>query len=266
MANFFEKHASDVVKFSLLDFEGPIELLYTLIVVEGKYDLLTFPLAQITSQYMQYMEDVGQLDMDVASDFVSVAATLLEIKSKDALPKEEIEDEEYIEEEDPEELLRRRLLMYAMFKEKGEALKGRETLNKFYRKPVFTDKDAIIVLSNFDLNNLIDAYGRMLLRLNEKEIAFATKKIVKDPYTVADKINYIAKRVVEQKSIKSSELFGEKVEKSEKISTFQALLELMKKQIVKATQESFNDDILIQYNEEIDSESIDYSHLSDTEE
>ncbi len=268
MANFFEYHASDVVKFKLGDFEGPIDLLYTLIVKEGKYDLLTFPLAKITNQYMAYMSQVDDLDIDIASDFVSVAATLLEIKSRDALPKEEefFDDDSWEDEDDPEDLLRRRLLMYAMFKEKSDMLKERETINKFSRKPVYTDADAIYVIKDFNLNNLIDAYGRMLMRMSEKELAYATKKIAKDPYTVAEKISYITTRILKEKKVKFSELFDENVQQNEKISTFQALLELMKKQVVKAKQETFLDDIDIELNDEIDENSIDLQSLMQTEE
>lgn len=263
MANYFEYHASSVLKFNLLDFEGPIELLYTLIVEDGKYDIETFPLSQITEQYMQYMEQVDELDIDVASDFVSIAATLLEIKSRDCLPQETCEDdtEDYGYEEDPEELLRLRLKMFGMFKDLAERLKAREKRNKFYRRPVFTNADAILVFKNFNFDRLIDVYGQMLLRFEDEKNELAAKKIQKDPYTVAEKITYITKTILQRRVMKFRDLMTGVTERSELISTFQALLELMKKQVVKAAQENTDGDIYIQVNEDFDESAVDMDEL-----
>ena len=102
-----EYHASDSLKFSLGDFEGPIALLYTLIVEEGKYQIDNFPISEITGQYMEYMKQLDTVDMDVAADFMAMAATLLEIKSRSVLAPEG-EDHAYMDEggewvEDPRE-------------------------------------------------------------------------------------------------------------------------------------------------------------------
>lgn len=267
MANYFEHHASSVVQFNLLDFEGPIELLYTLIVVEGKYDIETFPLSKITEQYLEYMTQVDQLDMDVASDFVSIAATLLEIKSRDCLPKEEEEfEEEYDDMEDPEESLRARIMKYALFKEQAEKLKVYEQPNKFYRKPVFSNADALLVIRRFSFDKLIDVYGQMLLRLNEEEKELAIKKIQKDPFTVADKMAYITDNIVKRKLMMFRDLFGLHPMRSEVISTFQALLELMKKQVVKAAQDRMEGEIYLQLNEDFDPTAVDMRELTKIEE
>ncbi|MEG1536475.1 MAG: segregation/condensation protein A [Clostridia bacterium] len=267
MSDIFEYHASDVLKFNLGDFEGPIELLYTLIVKEGKFDILTFPLSKITSQYMQYMHNVAKLDIDIASDFVSVATTLLEIKSKDVLPKiEEFDcDEEEIDYGDEEEELRRRIIIYGLFKEKADVLKLREARNRFHRKPVYSDDDAIIVIKRFNFDTLIDTYGQLLMRLNEQERDMATKKIQKDKHTVEEKITYITTRILSQKKMKFNELFGAVSNKMEVITTFQALLELMKKQVVKTMQESDYSDINIELNDEFDVENIDLEELTKIE-
>ncbi|MEG1608512.1 MAG: segregation/condensation protein A, partial [Clostridia bacterium] len=130
MPNIFEYHASDSVKLTLKDFEGPIQLLYQLIVVDGKYDIETFPLANITHQYLEYMLQLDTVDMDISSDFAEVACTLLEIKSRSVLPKVEVEGANATDEADPEELLRYRMMMYAMMKEQGQKLKKQEQLGK----------------------------------------------------------------------------------------------------------------------------------------
>lgn len=266
MSNFFEKHITENVILNIEDFDGPIELLYQLIVVEGKYDIRTFPLAQITSQYMAHMDQIGHLDMEEASEYIKIAATLLEIKARACLPK--VEEEEYYEEyeDDPEEELRRKILMFQLCKEQAEKLKARETLNKFYRKPMFTSADAKIVVNDFSFDKLIEAYGKMLLRVIEKEQRMLTKKIQKDRFTVADKIEYISKFILKNKCVVFNKLFEEDITKSEVITTFQALLELMKKQIVKAVQKDFADDIVISLNEEVDENTVNIQELRKVEE
>ena len=266
MSNFFEKHATENVILNISDFDGPIELLYQLIVVEGKYDIRTFPLAEITGQYMAHMEQIDKLDMEEASEYIKIAATLLEIKARACLPR--VEEEEEIEDfgDDPEEELRRKIMMFQLCQEQAVKLKDLETLNKFYRKPKFTNADAVIVVNDFSFDKLIEAYGKLLLRVIEKEQCMVTKKIQKDRFTVADKIEYISKYIIENKSVAFSKLFEEDITKSEVITTFQALLELMKKQIVKAVQKDFADDIYISVNEDLDQEKVDIQELKKTEE
>ena len=83
MSNFFERRATQNIILNINDFDGPIELLYELIMVEKKYDIRTFPLAQIADQYMLHLEQVGKLDMEEASEYIKIAAVLLEIKARD---------------------------------------------------------------------------------------------------------------------------------------------------------------------------------------
>ena len=269
MANFYEKsHPANNLILNIQDFSGPIELLYELIIRDGRYDIKTFPLAQITDSYIRHMEQVEKLDMEEASEYIVIAATLLEIKSRACLPViEEYYDDEYVDDGiDPEAELRRKLQMFEMFKEQAAKLKERETLNKFYRRPKFTNADAIIVVNDFSFDKLIEAYGKLLLKMTEKEQRQAAKKIQKDRFTVADKIEYISKVVIEKKSVVFNKLFEKDITKSEVITTFQALLELMKKQIVTVMQKNFADDILIMLNDSVDKENLDLQQLKQTEE
>ncbi|MDE6189080.1 MAG: segregation/condensation protein A [Clostridia bacterium] len=266
MSNFFDKHVTQNIILNISDFDGPIELLYELIVVEKKYDIRTFPLAQITEQYMLHLEQVQKLDMEEAAEYIKIAAMLLEIKARECLPKieeDEYEDEDYV---DPQDELRRKILMFQLCKEQAIKLKEMETLNKFYRKPKFTNADAIIVVNDFSFDKLIEAYGKILLNTIEKEKKQATKKIQKDRFTVADKIEYISKYVLKNKSVVFNKLFEEDITRSEVITTFQALLELMKKQIVIAVQEDFGQDIFISLNEQVDADKVDLQELKKTEE
>lgn len=265
--SFFEYHASNSLKFSLGDFEGPIDLLYTLIVDEGKYDIDNFPISEITGQYMEYMQQIDTLDMDVAADFIAVASTLLEIKSKAVLPKDEdvyYEDEDEWQ-EDPEELLKFRLKVYAIFKEQSGELKKLETINRFYRTPDYTDEDAKIVIKKFNLDDLIDAYGRILFRFSDEDKKSASKKIARDTFTVAEKIIYITTILIEKKHVEFSHLFTESVTRSEVIATFSALLELMKKQVAKATQEAPGAEIYINLDENFDTTNVNMQEIASTE-
>ena len=174
MANAaFEYHASDSLKFSLGDFEGPIALLYTLIVEEGKYQIDSFPISEITGQYMEYMKQLDTVDMDVAADFMAMAATLLEIKSRSVLPPE-VEDDAFMDGddewiEDPGERLKFQLKLYEIFKQQSQQLRGLETINRFTREPQFTEEDAKIVIKSFNLEKLIDAYGKILFNFSDED-------------------------------------------------------------------------------------------------
>ena len=122
----------DKYRFKLDNFEGPLDLLLHLI-KSSKMDIMEVKLANITEQYLAYMVDVPNIDMDKASEFISVAAILVEIKSKSLLPVEQ--EQEEFDPESEEQLLLRRLKEYELFKQIGQDLKSIEDPNKFYRKP-----------------------------------------------------------------------------------------------------------------------------------
>ena len=266
MANAaFEYHASDSLKFSLGDFEGPIALLYTLIVEEGKYQIDSFPISEITGQYMEYMKQLDTVDMDVAADFMAMAATLLEIKSRSVLPPE-VEDDAFMDgdnewKENPDERLKLKLKLYEIFKQQSQQLRGLETINRFTREPQFTEEDAKIVIKSFNLEKLIDAYGKILFNFSDEDKRTATKKIARDTYTVAEKIVYITTVLSEKKSIEFSQLFTSVYNKSEVIATFSALLELMKKQVAKAEQKELFGEIYITLDDNFDITKADMREL-----
>ena len=264
MANFFDYHASDVIKLKLSDFEGPLDLLYSLI-KESKLDIMTCRLSEVTGQYLAYMDQIGEVDMDVASDFLVMAATLLDIKAKSLLPQLDLDEQDDFGEYDPEEDLRRQLILFKMFKDEADEMRKTEVINQFYPQPQFTEDDAEIVVKSFNLDKLVDAFGKMLLKMSQRDKELSTKKIRKDRFTVAEKIALISKVVMEKKRVDFYDLFAEDASRSEVIATFQALLELMKKQFVKATQESRDADIFIELNEEREGKDYDLAELTKTE-
>lgn len=234
------------MRFKLDNFEGPLDLLLHLI-KEAKLDIATVKLSEITEQYLEYMQDIKSVDMDKASEFITVAATLIEIKSKRALPVEQ----EVVEEDDDEALLLKRLEEYKLFKEAGGNLKQIEDINKLYRAPGKETEKVKIVMKDMVLDQLLDAFAKLLTReeLKKAVVNEAPKKIVKDRFTVAEKIISIRNFAKERKRFEFEELFGEDMTKSELINVFLALLELLKLQSVKVVQSGIFGQIVIMANE-----------------
>jgi len=223
----------ETVRFKLDNFEGPLDLLLHLI-KDAKLDIMTVKLGDITEQYLEYMKDIDSIDMDRASEFIIVAATLIEIKSKHLLP---VETEDDIEVEDSEALLLQRLKEYELFKETGAKLREMEDVNKLYRKPGKETEKVKVIIKDMVLEKLLDAFAGLLARQEargkEKE---APKKIVKDRFTVADKILSIRGYAREHKRFPFEDLFAADMTKSEMINVFLALLELLKLQNVRVEQ------------------------------
>lgn len=240
--------SSDAYRFKLDNFEGPLDLLLHLI-KEAKLDIATVKLADITEQYLEYMQDIKSIDMDKASEFITVAATLIEIKSKSVLPVEQDETEN--DEEDDEALLLRRLKEYELFKEVGKNLKEIEDVNKLYRAPGKETEKVKIVMKDMVLDQLLDAFAKLLTREELKKAVQneQPKKIMKDRFTVAEKIISIRNFAKERKRFEFEELFDEDMTKSELINTFLALLELLKLQTIKVIQNGTFGNIVITANE-----------------
>ena len=240
--------ADDEYKFKLENFEGPLALLLE-IIRKNKLDIEEVRLADLTSQYLEYMDQLDTLDMEKASEFITIAATLIEIKSKSLLPRPE---EEQLDEEDSEMLLLNRLKEYKLFKEAGEELHEIEELNRMYKNP---DKDVgapRFVLKDMVLDKLLDAFVGLLTKVDKREIIEEPKKIQKDRFTVAEKIISTREALQEKKVLKFEELFEEGQTRSELINIFLALLELLKRQFAKIKQEGLFQQIIIYLNEDSD--------------
>lgn len=233
-------------EFKLSNFEGPIELLWHMI-KETKLEITEVKLSELTEQYLEYMSGLDELDLEKASDFIEIAATLIEIKSNSLLPREEVLEEN---EEDPEANLLRRIKEYDMFKTASENMRPLEDVNKFYREPDEKVNDYRYVLGELTLNGLLDAFARMLTRVKKEEQSIIPKKIEKDRFTVADKIISIRDSLHQKQHLYFSELFETDYTKSEMINLFLALLELLKMQEIMVRQENLFDDISIELKED----------------
>ncbi|MBR1890151.1 MAG: segregation/condensation protein A [Clostridia bacterium] len=226
--------SSDAYRFKLDNFEGPLDLLLHLI-KEAKLDIATVKLAEITEQYLEYMQDIKSVDMDKASEFITVAATLIEIKSKSIIP---VEQEAEPDEDSDEAILLRRLKEYELFKETSKKLKDIEDVNKFYRAPGKETEKVKVIIKDMVLDQLLDAFAKLLTREELKKAVQneQPKKIVKDRFTVAEKMISIRNFAKENKRFEFEQLFDDDMTKSELINTFLALLELLKLQTVKVLQ------------------------------
>ena len=261
----FEYHPANVVPLYINEGEPPvaIDVLYTILTSSKDYGttytLETIPLHLATDQFIAYMAALEAFDIDIASDFITMGTTLLKIKAQALLrvPQDEIEEEE---DSMAEEILRRRLLIYKIVKENEAKLKEREKLYRINRKPKFTDADAIIVIDKFDFAKLLDAFGVVLYRVDEKDISLQIKKIPKDKFPVKEQVVKLVDIMSKKKKSGFYSLFNNEVSKSEVISTFQALLALMSKQIVFAEQEG-DEEIQLEFNPEYEGKEIDFTAL-----
>ena len=233
-------------KVKLENFEGPLYLLLE-IIKDNKMDIETVKLADITEQYLEYIKDIETLDMENASEFITVAATLIEIKSKSLLPRDPVE---VPEEEDPERQLIARLKELKLFQEASQKLQTIENVDRMYKEPDKMANNVRVTLKDMVLDKLLDAFALMMAITEKKSIVEEPKTISKDRFTVAEKIVSIKNAVREKRIVKFSELFEEDQTKSELVNIFLALLELLKLQFVKAQQSEIFGEIDIIANEE----------------
>ena len=210
-------------KIKLEIFEGPLDLLYYLIKKE-EIDIYDIPIAKITVQYLEYLEMMKLLDLDIAGEFILMAATLMQIKSKMLLPPEEV-PEELMEEEDPRSELVRKLLEYKKFKEVADKLAEKENAqSKLYMRQseekILSDAgdSPFFEASIFDL---LTTFSKVL-----KEVPKETfHRIIKDEFTVSKKIHDIFHMLVNEPKLYFSKLLKQAKNKLDIIVTFLAILE-----------------------------------------
>ena len=150
-----DEEDDDKLSFKLDNFEGPLDLLIHLI-KKNKMEIEEIEISKITEQYLELMSNLEELDLEKASDFIEMAAYLIELKSKIILPRL-LESENEEDEEDPTWLLTQRLKEYELFKETSEKLKVIEDVNKFYKEPEEDANKFRIVLKDMSLDLLLNA-------------------------------------------------------------------------------------------------------------
>ena len=229
------------------EFDGPLDLLLHLI-KEAKIDIKNIFISKITEQYLEYMSQLEDLDLERASEFLEMAATLLEIKSKSMLPK----PEEILEAgESDENRLMRQLEEYKLIKDASERLRTLENVNRFYKAPDESVNDYRYILKSMTMDGLLDAFSMLLHKVEKESVPILPKEIKKDRFTVAEKMIRIKDTILERRVVSFFELFDRDYSKSEIINTFLALLELLKMQLISAEQSGTYEDIVLKYNEDI---------------
>ena len=238
------------MKFSFEGFEGPLDLLLELI-AQRNIEIKDVKLAEITDQFVQYVDNMEELDMEEATAFLDMASRLLLIKSKSLIPVEqEIEEEE---EMDDETRLKIQLQEYQLFKEAGGTLQQQENVDRFYKQPDKNVGDARIVFNQFNLEKLLDAFAFILMRTKDKENP-QEKKISRDRWTVQDKMQFLSNILKDTEEINFFSLFDETYSKMEIITVFMAILEMLKFQKIEVVQAERYADITIK-RKEVQSES-----------
>ena len=229
------------VTFKLPRFEGPLDLLLHLI-KRDEVDIHDIPIAHITKQYLDYIELLRMLDLDVAGDFLVMAATLMRIKAKMLLPLPASNEEE--EEGDPREELVQRLLEYRLYKEAAGGMQGREAARRTWheRGMVPGEDDAgPLPLAPATLFDLIGALQRVMARKPERVVY----SVETEGYDIEDKMSLMAREVAEVGELRFSVVMSRARARMEIIVSFMALLELIKLGRVTVIQDANFDDILI---------------------
>jgi len=233
--------------FHFQDQDGPLDVLWKL-VKSTKLDIKDVKLADITEQYLQYVRDMNGVDMDTMSWFVREASALLEIKSKSMLPKEKVETDE--NELDDEELYKRRMELYRIFKESSAELATIENVDRFYKAPDESVGDYRIILKDMTLQNLVEAFSKILVKVDQRQRPQITeRKIQKDRYTVKDRMDALCDVLTKDKVVRFKDMFTGDFTRGEIINTFLALLELLKRQYASVNQNDIFGDIVIQKRE-----------------
>ena len=241
------------LKFKLENFEGPLDLLLHLI-RKNKMEIENVQLSLITEQYLQVIAEAEKIDMEVASEFIEMAAYLIEIKSKSLLPKLTQDSEE--EEIDEESLLLQRLKEYETIKESLDKMKAIENVDRFYRAPDTQVGKFRYVLKDMSFDMLLDAFSKLLVKTTFKEEKPEPKEIKKEVFTVAQKISILKDTLMIRKEVMFSELFSNSRSKDEIVTTFMALLEMLKLQQIRVQQsENFADITIVKNEDENVSES-----------
>jgi segregation and condensation protein A len=231
-------------KVKLEIFEGPLDLLLYLI-KRDEIDIYDISIERIARQYLEYLQAFKELNIDVAGEFIVMAANLIYLKSRSLLPVDQQPPEEDAEEDDPRWDLIRQLIEYKKFKEAAGQLHVRELEQEriFAREGTASlASDGPLRLEEVGIFQLINAFQTVIKRVEARQ---DLQEIFGEHFSVSDKIDIILQRVADGATVRFSDLFGEIVSRVEVVVTFLALLELIRLKQVRAIQKSLFEEIEI---------------------
>jgi segregation and condensation protein A len=225
-------------KVQLEVFEGPLDLLLYLVKKE-EVDIYQVNLTRIAVQFIEYIDMMRQLDLEIAGEFLVMASTLMYIKSRELLPvDQQIPTEDDDEGQDPRWELIRQLVEYKKFKDAAAQLQTREALQENTvsrpRATVELNNVAASMKGDVSLFDLINAVSAILRRFSQKE---DPRDVFEDKWTVSGKIEYLLQLIQEGVKLRFSELFAESTSRTEVVVTFLALLELIRLKRLAASQD-----------------------------
>lgn len=235
------------ITFKTAVFEGPLDLLLHLI-GELEIDIYDIPIAQITDQYLEYIHTMKELKLDVAGDYIVMAASLLAIKSRTLLPQKPVmvaEDEQGYEGEDPREELVEQLVAYKKFKEIAVDLKTKEKERQqlFTKAPLPLVEKAVVVTEDEERVTMADLLGAFHKMMRRKKLAKPLQTTVaRSEISIEDRMADMIELIKGSKEAVLFETLFETASRSMLVVSFLALLELMKRQLIIVEQaDSFTD-------------------------
>lgn len=255
------------VLYKLDTFEGPLDLLLHLI-DKAEIDIHEVSISEITIQYMDYLHAMKELELEVTSEFLVMAATLLAIKSKQLLPKPPVFEDDYEDWPDdgldPRDELIQKLVEYRKFKQIAEQLREKEFERSlvFSREPEdmtpFMKQEKVNPVEGIHLSDLIVAFQKALRRAARRNIVATVQR---DEISVKDRIRDIVDVLKQFETVRFSRLIRENMDRHEIVVTFLAILELMKMKHIRCFQHQLFDDIVIHWRGE--SSQIGLSEIED---
>ena len=236
----FNTESPDDIKITLGAFSGPLDLLLFLIKQE-QANIFDIPIAKITDEYLKYIRLMKSLDISLAADFIVMAATLIEIKSKMLLPKEITGENAEEEIEDPRQELIDRLLEHQKFKNAAEMLYERVTVEQavFRRGRVETDDNN--TETNATVFDLLNVFQKIVSRHVEE----VQMEIHREEISLADMIKNLKRRIYESKELNLLEFFAGIQTRRELVTAFIAVLEIVRTESVKLTQSATFGEIIL---------------------
>ena len=232
------------------NFEGPLDLLLHLI-EKAKIEIKDIFVSQVTEQFLDYMKGLPYIDLDKASEYLLIASTIINIKARRLVPPEDEEWQDTYEDygDDGNQLIDALKKEYELLQEGAERLREVETVGYYFKEPDKDFSEVQIRYKDFSLDGMVKALNDMLLRRDAMQRKKpVSRRIPKDKFTVKDKIGHIRKVIQEQDEVDFEALFANDATVPEIVTTFQALLELLKHQFVIVEQPELFSRITIKKN------------------
>ncbi len=249
------------------DFEGPLDLLLHLINI-AQIRIEDIFVSKVTEQfldYIEYMKTQPSRDVDKESEYLAMAARLVYIKSQSMVPapEDEYDDNDYYDEDKQALIEQLRQREFELIKEQTPRLKELETVGFYFKSPSKDFSEVKVVYTDFSVSAMLDAFAQLLLRnesMQREKDSF--KEIPKDEFTVEEKVKFIGDALDERGELEFEQLFT-KFSRNEIITTFQALLEMLKYQYILVEQTQTFGKIIIKRNPESDLKDVDLEQFDE---